>query len=90
MTAAIDTAMTIHIPMYSIYFDPYIVSIIGFVIFVNIEDSNTNPYLPSFGFVFCFHRTFILSTASTPQKISFIQIQPPVLCSLIFIRIKEV
>ena len=52
MTAAIDTAMTIHIPMYSIYFDPYIVSIIGFVIFVNIEDSNTNPYLPSFGFVF--------------------------------------
>lgn len=36
------------IPMYSIYFNPPIVSIIGFVIFANIKDSNTNPYLPSF------------------------------------------
>lgn len=48
MPAAIATAMTIPIPMYSVYFDPPIVSIIGFVIFANNKDSNTNPYLPSF------------------------------------------
>ena len=89
MTAAIDTAMTIPIPMYSIYFDPSIVSIICFVIFVNIEDSNTNPYLPSFGFVFCFHRTLIISPPSTPQNVVSTN-TAPVLCSLIFIRIKEV
>ena len=48
MPAAIATDMKIPIPMYSIYLEPPIVSIIGFVIFANIKDSNTNPYLPSF------------------------------------------
>ena len=35
IATAIATAMTIPIPMYSICFEPPIVSIIGFVIFAN-------------------------------------------------------